>query len=80
MGRRWHRTSRRIYILLWKGESEKEEHRQRVFENRVPKRDEVRGGWRKLHNKELHNLHTSPRKIGMIKSRRVRWAGHVTRM
>jgi hypothetical protein len=51
-----------------------------MFENRVlrrifgPKRDEVTGGWRKLHNDELHNLHTSP--IRMIKCR-MRWAGHI---
>jgi hypothetical protein len=49
-----------------------------VFENRVlrrmfgPERHEVIGGWRKLHNKELHNLYSSPRKIRMIKSRRMR--------
>jgi hypothetical protein len=54
-----------------------------VFENRVlrrifgPKRDEVTGGWRKLPNEELHNLHSSPSIITMIKSRRMRWAGHV---
>jgi hypothetical protein len=54
-----------------------------VFENRVPrgifgpKRDEVIGGWRKLHNEELHNLYCSPRIIRMIKSRRMRWVGHV---
>jgi hypothetical protein len=57
-----------------------------VFENRVlrrifrPKRDEVTGGWRKLHNEELHNLYSSPSIITMIKSRRMRWAGHVARM
>jgi hypothetical protein len=57
-----------------------------VFENRVlrgifgPKRDEVIGGWRKLRNEELHNLHCSPSIIRMIKSRRMRWAGHVARM
>jgi hypothetical protein len=54
-----------------------------VFENRVlrifgPKRDEVTGGWRKLHNEELHNLYSSP--IRIIKSRRLRWIGHVARM
>jgi hypothetical protein len=49
-----------------------------MFENRVlrrifgPKRDEVKGGWRKLHNEELHNLYSSPTIIGMIKSRKVR--------
>jgi hypothetical protein len=55
----------------------------RVFENRVlkrifvPKRDEIIGGWRKLHNEELHNLYGSPSIISMIKSRRAKWAGHV---
>jgi hypothetical protein len=54
-----------------------------VFENRVLKRifgfnrDEVTGGCRKLHNEELHNLYSSPSIITMIKSRRMRWAGHV---
>jgi hypothetical protein len=57
-----------------------------VFENRVlrsvfgPKRDEVTGEWRKLHNEELHDLHSSPSIIRIIKSRRMRWAGHVARM
>jgi hypothetical protein len=57
-----------------------------VFENRAlrrifgPKRDEVIGGWRKLHNEELHNLYCSPSIIRIIKSRRMRWAGHVARM
>jgi hypothetical protein len=41
-----------------------------------PKRDEVTGDWRKLHNEELHNLHSSSSIIRMIKSRRIRWAGH----
>jgi hypothetical protein len=56
-----------------------------VFENRVfrrifePKRDEVTGGWRKLHN-ELHSLYSSPSIIRMIKSRRMKWAGHIARM
>jgi hypothetical protein len=45
-----------------------------------PKRDGVTGGWRKLHNEELHNLYSSPSIIRIIKSRRVRWAGHVARM
>jgi hypothetical protein len=64
----------------------REEHRLRVFENRVlrrifgPKRDEVMGEWRKLHNKELCDLYSSPSIIRMIKSRRMRWAGHVARM
>jgi hypothetical protein len=57
-----------------------------MFENRVLrrifglKRDEVIGGWRKLHKEELHNLSCSPSIIRIIKSRRVRWAGHVARM
>jgi hypothetical protein len=59
--------------------------RLRVFENRVrrifgPKRDEVTGDWRKLHNKEFHNLYSSPNVIRMMTSRRVRWAGHIGRM
>jgi hypothetical protein len=61
----------------------REEHRLRVFKNRVLrrifelKRDEVTGGWRKLYNEELHNLYSSPSIIRMIKSRRMRWVGHV---
>jgi hypothetical protein len=57
-----------------------------VFENRVlrgifgPKRDEVTGGWRKLHNEEPHNLYSSPSIIIMIKSRRMIWAGNIVRM
>jgi hypothetical protein len=45
-----------------------------------PKRDEVTGGWRKLHNEELRDLYSSPSIIRIIKSRRMRWAGHVARM
>jgi hypothetical protein len=45
-----------------------------------PTRDEVTGEWRKLHNRELHNLYSSPDIIRQIKSRRMRWAGHVARM
>jgi hypothetical protein len=45
-----------------------------------PKRDEVTGGWKKLHNEELHNLNSSPNIIKMIKSKRMRWAWHVARM
>jgi hypothetical protein len=61
----------------------REEHRLRVFENRVlrrifgPKRDEVMGERRKFHNGELHNLYSSPDIIRQVKSRRMRWAGHV---
>jgi hypothetical protein len=44
------------------------------------KRDEMTGGWRKLHNEEVHNLCSSSSIISMIKSRRIRWAGHVVRM
>jgi hypothetical protein len=57
-----------------------------VFENRVlrrvfgPKRDEVTGEWRKLHNEELRDLYSSLRILRIIKSRRMRWAGHVARM
>jgi hypothetical protein len=56
-----------------------------VFENRVlrlflPQRDEVTGGWRKLHDEELHKFYSSPSIIRMIKSRRVKLAGHVAGM
>jgi hypothetical protein len=61
----------------------REEHRLKVFEIRLlrrifgPKRDEVMGDWRKLHNEELHNLYSSPSIIRVTESRRMRWAGHV---
>jgi hypothetical protein len=64
----------------------REEHKLRVFEKRVlgrifrPKRDGVTRGWKKLHNEELHNLFFSPSIIRIIKSSRMRWAGHVARM
>jgi hypothetical protein len=45
-----------------------------------PKRDEVVGDWRRLHNEELHNLYSSPSIIRMIKSRRMKWGGHVARI
>jgi hypothetical protein len=57
-----------------------------VFENRVlrrifgPKRDEVTGEWRKLHNEELRDFYPLPSIIRIIKSMRMRWAGHVARM
>jgi len=57
-----------------------------MFENRVlrrifgPKRDEVTGEWRKLHNEELNDLYCSPNILRVVKSRRVRWAGHVACM
>jgi hypothetical protein len=63
-----------------------EEHGLRVFENRVlrrifgPKRNEVTGGWRKLHDEELHGLYSSPSIVRVMKARRMRWTGHVARM
>ena len=62
------------------------ERRLRVFENRVlrrvfgPKRDEVTGEWRKLHNEEISDLYSVPNILRVVKSRRMRWAGHVARM
>jgi hypothetical protein len=64
----------------------REEPGLRVFENRVLRRifvlkaDEVTGGWRKLHHEELHNLYSSPSTFRIIKSRRMRLAGHVARI
>jgi hypothetical protein len=64
----------------------REERRLRVFENGVlrrifrHKRDEVTGEWRKLHQEELHDLYSSPTIVRVIKSRRMRWTGHVARM
>jgi hypothetical protein len=64
----------------------RKELRLRVFENRVlrgifwSKRDEVTGEWRKLHNEDLNDLYCSPTIVRVIKSRRMRWAGHVVRM
>jgi hypothetical protein len=64
----------------------REWHRLRVFENRVlrrifgPEKDEATGEWRKLHSEELHILYSSQNIIRQIKSRRMRWAGHVARV
>jgi hypothetical protein len=64
----------------------RDELRLRVFENRLlrrifgPKRDGVTGEWRRLHNEELNDLYSTPNIIRVIKSRRMRWAGHVARM
>jgi len=64
----------------------REERKLRLFENRVlrrifgPRSDEIKGEWRRLHNEELNNLYSSPNILRVIKSRRIRWAGHVARM
>ena len=64
----------------------REERRLRVFENRVlrrvfgHKRDEVTGEWKKLHNEDLSDLYSLPNIVRVVKSRRMRWAGHVARM
>ena len=64
----------------------REERKLRVLENIVlrrifePRRDEITGEWRRLHNEEVNDLHSSPNIVRVIKSRRMRWAGHVARM
>jgi hypothetical protein len=75
-----------IALLTYQNFKRFKRQRLREFENRVlmrifvPRRDEVTGGWRKLHNEELHNLFSSPSIITMIKSKRIRWAGHAAQM
>jgi hypothetical protein len=75
-----------LLVVLYGSLALREEHRLRVFENRVlrrifgPKRYEVTGEWGKLHCDELHILYSSPNIIRQIKSRRMWWAGHVARM
>ena len=67
-------------LTLWK------ERKLRVFENMVlrrifgPRREEVTGEWKRLHNEELNDLYYSPNIVWVIKSRRMRWVGHVARM
>jgi hypothetical protein len=64
----------------------REERRLRLFENKVlrrifgPRRDEVTGDWRRLHNEEINVLFSSPNIVRAIKSRRIKWVGHVARM
>jgi hypothetical protein len=73
-------------VVLYGCETWSLEHRLGVFENRVlrtifgPKRDEVTGEWRQLHNEKLHDLYSSPSIIRIIKARRMTWVGHVVRM
>ena len=74
------------HFYVCKSKVSEEEYRLRVSLNRVlgrifgPKRDEVTGEWRRLHNKELYALYSSPNIIQLIKSRIMKWAGHVARM
>ena len=84
------RAVTRLFIAIYRCETWsltlREERRLRVFENRVlrrvfgPKRDEVIGEWRKVHNEELNDLYSLPNIVRVVKSRRMRWAGHVARM
>jgi PAS domain-containing protein len=75
-----------VWVLNLVSESSSEEHRLRVFGNRMlrriygPKRDEVTGEWKELYNEELHDLYSSPSIIRIMKSRRMRLAEHVARM
>ena len=75
-----------IDIVTRIGSALREERKLRVFENMVlrrifgPRRDEVTGEWRRLLNEELNDLYSSPNIVRVIKSRRMRWAGHVARM
>jgi len=79
-----------VYVVLYGCETWsltlREERKLRVFENRVlrrilgPRRDEVTEQWRRWHNEELNDLHSSPNIVRVIKWRRMRWAGHVARM
>jgi hypothetical protein len=75
-----------IHVKIRLGLTLREEHRLTVFENRVlrrifgPKTDGVTGEWRRPHNEELNDLYSSPNIIRLIKSRRMRWVGHVARM
>jgi hypothetical protein len=79
-------TVANVKTMIYRSLTLREEHRRRVFENREfrrifgPKLDEVTGRWRKLHNEELHNLFSWLSIIRMLKSMRMRWAGHAARM
>ena len=74
------------YLLYVEHNYLRDKRRLRVFENRVlrtvfgPKRDEVTGEWRKLHNEEISELYSLPNIVRVVKSKRMRWAGHVARM
>ena len=82
----WHYFACFLYGCVTWSLTLREERKLRVFENMVlrrifgPRRDEVMGEWRRLHNDELNDLYSSPNIVRVIKSRRMRWAGHVARM
>jgi len=81
-----HFRNKKVYLKAKIDKLETNSEIKNMFENRMlrtvfgPKRDEVTGEWRKLHNEDLNDLYSSPNTVRLIKSRRMRWVGHLSRM